>query len=149
MTNINDFRRALAFTLKWEGGYSNYPDDPGEETKWGIAKRYHPELDIRNLTAEQAASIYAAEYWDAVGCDAIPFPECVAVFDTAVNLGVGRVRGWLKDAPDAKAIVQKRVDYYYERVKVKPTMRKYLNGWLNRVNDLKKFLDINASQSDA
>lgn len=144
MENQNDFRRALAFVLEEEGGYSNDPNDPGGETKWGISKKAHPNLDIRNVTPEQAASIYTNEYWDAAGCDRIPFPDCVAVFDTAVNCGPGRAKQWLKDSQDIKGFIQKRVDYYYQVVKDRPASRKYLKGWLNRINELKKYIDINA-----
>ena len=35
----NSFERCLAITLKWEGGYSNHPDDPGGPTMRGIIQR--------------------------------------------------------------------------------------------------------------
>ena len=49
--------------LKHEGGYVNDPSDPGGETKYGISKRAFPDLDIKNLTEEQAILIYYDEYW--------------------------------------------------------------------------------------
>ena len=145
MVKLNEFKKSLAFTLKWEGTYSNDKDDPGGETKWGISKRAYPNLDILNLTPEQAASIYANDYWDKAGCDQIPFPFCTAVFDSAVNLGVGRVLGWLKEAKDVKAFLDKRRRFYYDRVNKSPTSVKYLKGWLNRLNDLSKFVDTNTN----
>ncbi len=145
MKELNNFRRALQFTLKWEGGYVNHPNDPGGETKWGIAKRYHPDLDIRNLTAEQAASIYANEYWDAAGCDEVPFPYCVAVFDAAVRCGVSRAKGWRKEAATAKDFIYLNQQYYYKRCEEKPSQKVFLKGWLNRLNDLRKFVDISDS----
>lgn len=145
MIKLNEFKKSLAFTLKWEGDYSNDPADPGGETKWGISKRAYPSLDIKNLTPAQAASLYANDYWDKSGCDEIPFPFCTAVFDSAVNLGVGRVLGWLKDAKDVKAFLDKRRRFYYDRVAKSPTSSKYLKGWLNRLLDLEKFVAINSS----
>lgn len=145
MVNTNDFRRALIFVLKWEGGYVCNPNDPGGETKWGISKRAYPNLDIRNLSEEDAAKIYARDYWDACGCDSIVFPDCVAVFDTAVNCGVGRARGWLKGSKDIKEFIQKRVDHYTLLARNDPKLKPFLNGWLNRVNDLKKYIDIQSS----
>ncbi len=65
------FSAALKFALKWEGGYVNDPDDPGGETKYGISKRAHPEVDIKNLTVAQAGEIYKREYWDSIGLDSI------------------------------------------------------------------------------
>ncbi len=141
MNNISNFKLALQFTLSKEGGYVNDPNDPGGETKWGISKRFHPNLDIRNLTPEQAAGIYQTEYWDKVGCDQIPFPECVAVFDTAVNCGVSRTLGWLKNATDTTDFLSKRSLYYATLVTNTPADKKFLNGWINRVNDLKKYID--------
>ena len=42
-----------------EGGYSNRDpvEDPGGETKFGISKRSYPNLDIKNLTIEEAEQI--------------------------------------------------------------------------------------------
>ena len=142
MQEINSFRQALQFTLKYEGGYTNDVNDPGGETKYGISKRYHPSLDIANLTPEQAASIYATEYWDGCGCDSIPFPFNVAVFDTAVNPGIGHALDWMKQATDVNAFLMLRKQFYYSQVNAIPTRIKYLKGWLTRVADLQKFVDI-------
>lgn len=85
------FDQAVDFVLgeRIEGGYSNDPRDPGGETKFGIAKRSHPGVNIRALTREDAIAIYKAEYWDAARCDDLPGAIAVAVFDSAVNQGVG------------------------------------------------------------
>lgn len=58
-----EFQPAVELVLIHEGGYVNNPEDPGGETNFGIAKRWHPELDIKNLTKEQAAEIYQKAYW--------------------------------------------------------------------------------------
>lgn len=149
MTNLNNFKRSLEFVLRWEGGYSFDSRDPGGETKWGISKRAHPDVDIRNLTPEQAASIYETEYWDKAGCDAIPFPQCVAVLDTAVNCGVTRVVNWLKRTSCIEAFIQERVNHYTSLVEKNPALKIYFKGWINRVNDLKKYLELNAVESDS
>lgn len=82
-----NFDRAFELLVGNEGGYVNDPLDPGGETKYGIAKRWHPTLDIRNLTLEQAKEIYRSEFWDVLGgCpDRLKFQ----VFDFAVNSGIG------------------------------------------------------------
>ena len=41
-----------------EGGYVNNPNDPGGETKYGVSKKAYPDIDIENLTLEQAKKIY-------------------------------------------------------------------------------------------
>lgn len=149
MTNINDFKKALEFVLKWEGGYVNDPDDPGGETKWGISKRAHPDLEISLLTPNVAASIYADEYWDALGCDSIEFPYNVAVFDSAVNLGVDRVGRWCQSCQSPSEILDKRRQHYISLATKNPSMKKYLRGWLNRLNDLQKFVEINLPVEDS
>jgi lysozyme family protein len=65
------FEIALEKLLKLEGGYSNNPLDPGGETNFGISKRFHPDLDIKNLTPEQAGQIYLTSYWLPIHGDEI------------------------------------------------------------------------------
>ena len=47
------FNHALALVLSLEG-IGNDSHDPGGETKYGISKRAYPDLDIANLTEEDA-----------------------------------------------------------------------------------------------
>ena len=83
------FETAIAFVLSEEGGYSNDPNDPGGETNFGISKRAHPNVDIKNLTQDEAESIYKYLYWDACRCESLPPKLAIIVFDSAVNQGVG------------------------------------------------------------
>ena len=132
----------MAFTLPHEGGYVFDKNDPGGETKWGISKRAYPNLDIANLTADQASDIYAQDYWLKAGCDSLPLPYCTVVFDSAVNDGVSTATYWLKQAQNIRQYLNLRRMKYYDIVQKNPTMNKYLNGWLNRLNDLTKFVDV-------
>lgn len=83
-----NFDQAFSVLMQHEGGYSNDANDPGGETKYGISKRAYPALDIKNLTLEQAAAIYRRDYWGPAGCDAVPDPLRMDLFDMAVNSGV-------------------------------------------------------------
>ena len=47
---LTKFDDIIEVVLHHEGGYVNDPDDPGGETNFGIAKRSHPDVDIKNLT---------------------------------------------------------------------------------------------------
>lgn len=95
-----EFEDAIEYVLKWEGGYSNNLSDPGGETNFGICKRDHPSIDIKNLTREQAIEIYRKEYWEPnldvlecwnpVGCAIYHFflneiPN--RLFDSIINTG--------------------------------------------------------------
>ncbi|MDC7250325.1 MAG: glycosyl hydrolase 108 family protein [Sphaerochaetaceae bacterium] len=73
-----------------EGGYVNNTHDRGGETKFGISKRSYPDLDIANLTLEDAKEIYYRDYFatptlslqkiqsETIACE---------VFNTAVIMG--------------------------------------------------------------
>lgn len=140
------FAKALNFTLQWEGGYVNDPKDPGGETKYGISKRAYPYLDIKNLDKEQAAEIYLRDYWNACNCDSYEPALAVSIFDAAVNVGVGRVQKWLREdfATDGLTVDEfnARREYYY-RAEIKKSLRdRYLKGWLNRLNSLRKFIVV-------
>ena len=140
------FEKAFAFSIKWEGGdkITDDPDDPGGLTRFGISKRAHPDVDIRNLTEQQAKAIYLASYYEKAGCDQLPEPLDMVHFDAAVNAGVSRAEGWLHEAlnanPDHPAVpyMQAREAYYAKLAHQKPTMQKYLVGWIRRCTDLRK-----------
>ena len=83
-----NFQAALAFVLEWESEYSNDPHDVGGETRWGISKKAHPDIDIKRLTREAASVIYHTDYWLPVRGDDLPSGIDLAVFDFAVNAGV-------------------------------------------------------------
>lgn len=82
------FDSAFEIVIGNEGGYSAHPQDPGGETKYGIAQRSHPHINIQELTIEQAKSIYLSEYWGPICGDSLPPSVAVHVFDAAVNHGV-------------------------------------------------------------
>jgi hypothetical protein len=79
------FNQAFELTVGLEGAYSNDPRDPGGETRYGIAKRYHPAEDIKGLTLDRAKEIYLAEYWIPAGCDQASYPMDICLFDSQVN----------------------------------------------------------------
>lgn len=101
-----NFQRCLAHVLIHEGGYSDHPSDPGGATNLGITRvvleewRSRPtsKQDVRDLTREEAATIYAARYWAPVRGDDLPAGIDLAVFDCAVNQGVGRAVRFLQQS---------------------------------------------------
>ena len=141
-----DFEKAMAFTLKWEGNYVNNPADPGGETKFGICKRWYPNLDIANLTIEQAKAIYLQNYWVVCNCDDLQWPLNLVHFDTAVNLGPAVARnilGKITANTTLSSTIERagiycflRIKYYVAAIKNNPNLSKFLTGYLNRVIDL-------------
>ena len=109
------FAQAFTLVIGHEGGYSDESADPGNwtggavgagelrGTKFGISAGAYPDLDIANLTLEQAQDIYRRDYWSRVRADDLPPPLALLVFDAAVNNGVGRATRWLQTAAGAVA----------------------------------------------
>lgn len=93
-----NFDKCLAKLLVHEGGFSNHPSDPGGVTNLGVTARVweewvgHPvdEKQMRALTPELVAPLYKRKYWDACHADELVPGLDYAVFDCAVNSGVGR-----------------------------------------------------------
>jgi lysozyme family protein len=85
---MDAFDHAFYKTLEFEGRYSNDPDDPGGETRYGISKQSYPDVDIATLTIAQAKVIYRRDYWDVLNLNEIgSYIIASEIFDTAVNMG--------------------------------------------------------------
>ena len=84
------FEDAVEIILYYEGGYVNHPNDPGGETNFGISKRSFPNLDILNLTKNEAKKIYKSQYWEPLNLDVAPSKVRLVLFDCAVNQGVNK-----------------------------------------------------------
>lgn len=150
MATIECFNKALQFVLKWEGGYSNNPNDKGGATNKGITQNtYNTWLrskgqnlkDVRNITDSEVREIYYNNYWLKAGCPSMTDKFAIIAFDTAVNMGVSRVGEFLKAAeykyPDKFLLA--RIKKYNEFAKV-GNQKVFLVGWLNRVFDLQNFV---------
>lgn len=78
----------IGVVMGFEGGLVNNPNDPGGLTKFGISKRSYPNLDIANLTYDQAQAIYFRDYWIPIRASSLPKQLDLYVFDAAVNQGI-------------------------------------------------------------
>ena len=126
-----------------EGGYVNDPKDPGGETKYGISKRSHPNVDIKNLTISDAMVIYEREYWTAHNLGGLSFPLCIVAFDSYVNHRPEVAKQLLeKSNNDWRTMIRLRREFYFRLIDKNPKMRRFKNGWLNRLNDLDKYCTI-------
>ena len=90
------FDRCISVILRSEGGFQCDPDDIGNWTRegclkgtnFGIAARYFPDIDIKNLTVEQAKDIYYKHFWKPMNLEGINDDLLVLhVFDMGVNAG--------------------------------------------------------------
>ncbi len=100
------FEAALAFTLYWEGGYSNHPADRGGRTYRGITQGEYDRFRANyGLTPQNVSLISNAEliqiyqeYWDASGASGMHPTLAVVMFDTAVNFGKSGSIRFLQEA---------------------------------------------------
>jgi len=96
------FDEAFDVLLRFEGGYSDHAADPGGRTRYGIteavARAHGYGGDMRDLPLDVAKVIYRTDYWQAVRADDLPEALRYAVFDGAVNSGVGQSVRWLQRA---------------------------------------------------
>lgn len=85
---MSDPYEAVRHVLLSEGGYVDHPADRGGETNWGISSRAFPDLDVRELSREDAIDIYISRYWDRWNLSLIE-SQAVAnkVFDAVVWMG--------------------------------------------------------------
>ena len=74
----------------------------------------------------------------------------VLCFDTAVNMGTGVVKatGMTRNEEFLRAAQYKYTDRYIAAKRTKynefarvPSQKKFLNGWLNRLNAVQKFIE--------
>ena len=101
-TQLTTFNKIIEVVLKHEGGYVNDPNDLGGETNFGITKRFYPDVDIKNLTKEQAKQIYHTDYWRRAKCDEVPPKLRHIYFDMVVNFGKSGAVKVLQKAANAK-----------------------------------------------
>lgn len=150
MGNKELFKKALKFVLAHEGGYVNDPNDRGGATNKGITQNtYNAYLknkgkaikDVRYITDAEVEEIYYSRYWLTAGCEKMSAKFAVLCFDTAVNMGVSRIKPFLEEAQytDIDAFILARIRKYNDFAKV-ASQRGFLHGWLNRVFALVDFL---------
>lgn len=96
--------------INHEGGYSDDRDDPGnwtsgrvgigilKGTKFGIAANTYSQLDIRNLTLDDAKEIYWNDWWLKIGADELPAALSYQMWQFAVNAGMGNAKRCLQRA---------------------------------------------------
>lgn len=95
---MSNYQTAFDRLLGYEGNYSNDPNDPGGETKWGISKRAYPNLIIKELTREDAFNIYHRDFWSVIEADKLPSSVSFQLFDFAVNSGIHTAIRYLQRA---------------------------------------------------
>ena len=163
----DNFADALTALLIHEAGFVDNKDDPGGMTNLGVTASTWAmwvghdvnEKQMRALTPSIVAPLYKRKYWDACRADELISGLDYAVFDYAVNSGVGRAIKALQNcvgvAPDggfgsttmaavsqfkgnsAKTLIEEYCDSRLQFLKSLKTFPVFGKGWEKRVNEVK------------
>jgi len=157
---MKSFKEIIEKVLHHEGGYVNDPKDLGGETKYGITKRFYPDIDIKNLTIEQATEIYKKDYWDRNKVESLPQNLWHIYFDMCVNMGKRTAVKVLQRAANNKGknievdgglgpatigalkgveldrVRAYRVKFYVDLITNKPEQEKFFLGWFRRATEV-------------
>ena len=165
-----DFAAYFPQLLKHEGGYTV---DTGGRTMYGVTDAVWKDfqkrtgkfsgVDIAKISPDMARAVYAALYWAPLMADRITNQgAAVALFDFAVNAGVGRAVKEAQTALNAmgyklaidggmgpatlaainkagagfaNALTRRRIEFYKSLAASNPAKYgKYLAGWIKRAN---------------
>jgi lysozyme family protein len=143
-------------------GYVNHPNDPGGETKYGIAQHKNQDIVVADLDLAMAMQLYHDRYWLPAGCEQLLYPYSALHFDCAVHHGPVRSIMFLQRAlalgEDGKfgkmtqaaavainqeTLIKKvsniRAEYFVGLVKTNHKLEVFLKGWMSRVNGVTNF----------
>jgi lysozyme family protein len=128
------------------------------------ARQGAPGQHVGMITPSEVADIYS-DYWMAAKCHRMEYPINVVHFDTAFNMGVSRANKFLQEclgvkqdgvigpltlaalesftaATVAKEYLNAREAYYHKIVDAHADQCVFFQGWINRVNDLRKTVNV-------
>lgn len=96
MGNEGNFQAASSDRGNWTSGVVGRGELKG--TKFGISAMSYPNLDIKNLTLEQAKGIYYEDWWVKLGMGLFKPALSYQLFDAAINHGMGNASRMLQRA---------------------------------------------------
>lgn len=105
-----NFEKAYARVLVYEGGKADNPADPGGRTYRGITQRTYDrkrislrqtKRDVWLASDDEIRLIYKEDYWDRIGGDFLPAGVDFVLFDCAVNSGIAQSAKWAQRAAGA------------------------------------------------
>jgi hypothetical protein len=147
---MDNFSKVLGFSLGWEGYKIDDPRDPGKLTIFGLSSVYHPVevAKMAKMSTEEAlkyaSDLYLKKYWLPAGCDILPYPKDMIIFDVAINPGFKLVME-LRSRPGTwQDYLFDRITYYCDRVKKNPAKIVFLRGWINRTIALRNLINKEA-----
>lgn len=162
------FDVAHEHVCRWEGYWSDDPDDTGGATKYGVSLKFLKSTgtdidgngvvnrdDVLAVTPEIQKALFKHNFWDNLNLDTWPARVAIVFYDSSVNAGATQSVKLLQralgvdddgiygpqtenalmscdDLSTALALCDRRDDFY-RGISTKGNNRKFLRGWLNRV----------------
>ena len=97
----------IIFENEGESKLTDDPNDRGGLTKFGISKKNNPDIDVENLTYEEAAKIAKERYWDRFKINMIENDSVAThLYDMVFVQGYNGVKALQKAASEAGFPVQ-------------------------------------------
>jgi lysozyme family protein len=141
------------------GGRTNKGVTPKVYDGWRT-RQGQPPRDVKAIDDGEVHAIYEQDYWRPAGCQELRRKLDLVQFDTAVNMGSRRAVRILQEAVRAEVdgafgLGTRRAceacdlgealarygeirEGLYRRFAQNPGQAKFLKGWLNRLNDLRR-----------
>lgn len=125
--DIVSFDSAINHIFDLEGGYVAKDGRSNAPANFGINQKANPDIDVKNLTKDQAKQIYKTRYWDAINADSLPENMRLVAMDTAVNQGVDTAKELLaKSDNDPVKFTELRIEKYKSL-----NQSENIDGWIN------------------
>lgn len=138
------FLSAVERVLGHEGGYTPSDGNTGAPANFGINQKHNPDLDVKNITKDQAVQRYKTNYWDAIDGDNLP-PELQATaLDAAVNQGPARAARWIRQSGGDVSKFNELRREHYEMLAQRPEYSRYKNTWMKRLDSYESQADSKA-----
>jgi hypothetical protein len=124
------FNAAVEHVLGNEGGYSS-SDMNGKPVNFGINQGANPDVDVKNLTRDQAIQIYHDRYWVPSGAEALPANMQAPYFDVYIRNPKVAQRALAASGGDPQKFME-MTGSYFSHLAQTPEGQKYAKSWANR-----------------
>lgn len=145
------------------GGPTKWGITQADYNRYRKGKQEMGTKHVFHASKAEIYDIYAKHYWRPYGGDSLSYPLALTLFDSSVNVGNSRVNRWVQEIVGAdvdgvfgpktakamanfvkehgedtliSGILSRRQAHYERLAENRPSMKKFLKGWMNRLDDL-------------
>lgn len=141
--NSGGFPESVNAVLANEGTFNPKDGGTGIPVNFGINQKAHPNVEVRNLTQQQAVEIYKTDYWDKFGIELLRPDQQAIVLDAVVNQGNAKFRRELLDAAKSGASPTELLDIRRKEYDRLASSGKYpqssIASWERRLSSFEHF----------